>query len=416
MWNTQQMNKRRLDKHSNNRSRVRSTSLRDLMVAGKHTPLKETTVTTLQHKHMNSRAGWKKHLPKRRMSHEPKTQLRQIQTRSDVLDSDLRGQERTLAVLLEQAFRIKEEVSAGLQSTRGSIQVEALSRKLLENHILTITRIVKQLSMDIQALERQMAEQDSNTSGTTLAVRNLDQKNTAGIGDLRGRVARCDAGVAKLSTAMSSLEQQLIRLQQEVAELRSAVDMRLKELEVKLCHDLGKLEASLSQNSRSQKRSMSDLQVKQLEDRMSGEIKEAKEQSDSLRKWTEQQLTTSMQLCTQQQNKMQETSSRLADQLCALEARVKQCETQQNLACHSQADQLKGSETKLSKRITSVESGLHQELQLLKHEYQKGFRSVHDAIESLIQIGDIKSRLDQEKFQQDFRHKGSKAAELDDPL
>lgn len=53
-------------------------------------------------------------------------------------------------MLLEQAFRIKEEVAAGLQSAQGSLQVEALSRKLLENHILTITRIVKQLSMDIQ--------------------------------------------------------------------------------------------------------------------------------------------------------------------------------------------------------------------------------------------------------------------------
>ncbi len=53
-------------------------------------------------------------------------------------------------MLLEQAFRIKEEVAAGLQSAQSSVQVEALSRKLLENHILIITRIVKQLSMDIQ--------------------------------------------------------------------------------------------------------------------------------------------------------------------------------------------------------------------------------------------------------------------------
>lgn len=33
---------------------------------------------------------------------------------------------------------------------------------------------------------------------------------------------------------MSSGERQLIRLQQEVAELRSAADVRLKELEVKV--------------------------------------------------------------------------------------------------------------------------------------------------------------------------------------
>lgn len=70
--------------------------------------------------------------------------------RLSVSEGCLSGQERTLAMLLEQAFRIKEEVAAGLHSTQGSIQVEALSRKLLESHILTITHIVRQLSIDIQ--------------------------------------------------------------------------------------------------------------------------------------------------------------------------------------------------------------------------------------------------------------------------
>lgn len=41
-----------------------------------------------------------------------------------------------------------------------------------------------------QSLEWQIAQRDLITSGTTLAVQSLDQKNTAGIGDLRGRVAR----------------------------------------------------------------------------------------------------------------------------------------------------------------------------------------------------------------------------------
>lgn len=41
-----------------------------------------------------------------------------------------------------------------------------------------------------QALERQIVQRDSITSGTTMAVQSLDQKNMAGIGDLRGRVAR----------------------------------------------------------------------------------------------------------------------------------------------------------------------------------------------------------------------------------
>ncbi|XP_075961088.1 protein FAM81B [Anarhichas minor] len=338
------------------------------------------------------------------MSHRLKLQRYQNPTGPDVLEGGLGSQERTLAVLLEQALRIKQEVAAGLQS----VQVEALSRKLLENHILTITRIVKQLSMDIQALERQIAQRDSVTSGTTMAVQSLDLKNVAGIGDLRGRVTRCDAGIAKLSADLSSAERRLIRLQQEVAELRSAADVRLRELQVKVYHDVWRLEASLAENSQEQKISTADLQtqVKLLEARMSGQLKEAKEQTDSLRRRTEQQLNSlaqthtesSQQQRTQLQDTMLEAESRSAVRLSAPEARVEQFEAQRGHTNRRQAGQLK-----LGRRETSVESSLRQELQLLKQEYHKGFLSVHGAIESLRQIGDIKSRLDTEKLQKDIR-------------
>ncbi|XP_031705224.1 protein FAM81B [Anarrhichthys ocellatus] len=314
------------------------------------------------------------------MSHRLKLQRYQNPTRPDDLEGGLSSQERTLAVLLEQALRIKQEVAAGLQSAQGSVQVEALSRKLLENHMLTMTGIVKQLSMDIQALERQIAQRDSVTSGTTMAVQSLDLKNVAGIGDLRGRVTsyyiRCDAGIAKLSADMSSAERRLIRLQQEVAELRSAADVRLKELQVKVYHDLWRLEASLAENSQEQKISTADLQtqVKLLEARISGELKEAKEQTDSLRRRTEQQLNSLAQTHTEssQQQRMQlqdtmlEAESRSAVRLSAPEARVEQFEAQRGQTNRRQADQLK-----LGRRETSVESSLRQELQLLKQEYHK---------------------------------------------
>lgn len=64
--------------------------------------------------------------------------------------------------------------------------------------------------------------------------------------------------------------------------------------------------------------------------------------------------------------------SKLSDQLNALEARIERFETQQDQADRRHADGLKHSEAKLSKRMTSVESSLHQELQLLKQEYHKG--------------------------------------------
>ncbi|XP_029018219.1 protein FAM81B [Betta splendens] len=353
------------------------------------------------------------------MSNE--TRLQPYAGRADACEAQ--PQERTLAVLLEEALRIKEEVAAGLRSCTGSVRAQALSRQLLETHILTITRIVKRLSVDIQALERQISQRDSVTSGTTLAIQRLDQKNGEAIGDLRVRVARCDASISKLSADTSSGEQQKARLQQEVTELRLAVDAKLKEMEVKLNGALKRLEDFLTEHSRKQRKSVADLQrqVKLLEDKMSAELKKANEQTDVLRKCTEQFSSITLthaeknqQLRSQLQHKMSEAESTLGEQLRGLDARLQNSEAQRQQAERSQEDRVRRHETRLSKRMASVETSLRQELQLLKQEYHKGFLSVRDAIESLRQIGDIKSRLDNEKLQKDIRHICNKVAELSD--
>lgn len=64
--------------------------------------------------------------------------------RCDVIMSG--ASQTKLAVLLEQASHISEELAVNLRSAQGSSQIKAVSQKLLENHILMLTHIVKQLS------------------------------------------------------------------------------------------------------------------------------------------------------------------------------------------------------------------------------------------------------------------------------
>ncbi|KAF3821834.1 hypothetical protein GH733_009876 [Mirounga leonina] len=71
-------------------------------------------------------------------------------TQRSQLEDRLNKQERTIAFLLDQAFRIKDDISACLQGTHGFQKEELLARKLLENHIQTITSIVKKLSQNIE--------------------------------------------------------------------------------------------------------------------------------------------------------------------------------------------------------------------------------------------------------------------------
>ncbi|XP_059910302.1 protein FAM81B [Gadus macrocephalus] len=307
----------------------------------------------------------------------------------------LAGPEGALGLLLERALGIREEVVASLQSTQGSIQVEALSRRLLENHIHTITHIVQQLSTNMQALESQIAQRDS------LAVQSLDQKSREGIGDLRGRVARCDASIARVSADVNSGGQQVRRLQQEVTELRAILDVRLKMMETKLCQAIDKVERSVTENLKQQKTSMSDLrgQVQLLENRHSAELKEAKGNVARLRRWSEEQLQAMVRTHTQEHLKLQalledqllDAESRSKEHMRVLEARLDSLEVQQGRILHQrQRDQQKNPESKLilQRRIKSLEGSLQEELQQLKLETHKGFKYVHDAIEFLKQIGD----------------------------
>ncbi|PKU30609.1 protein fam81b [Limosa lapponica baueri] len=72
--------------------------------------------------------------------------------RAHLLEERLSSQERTTAFLLHQAFRIKDDITSYLHGSNGYQQGETAARRLLENHIQTITSIVKKLSQDIEVM------------------------------------------------------------------------------------------------------------------------------------------------------------------------------------------------------------------------------------------------------------------------
>uniref|UniRef100_A0A8C4MNU0 Family with sequence similarity 81 member B n=1 Tax=Equus asinus TaxID=9793 RepID=A0A8C4MNU0_EQUAS len=150
------------------------------------------------------------------------------------LEDRLNNQERTIAFLLEQAFRIKEDISACLQGTHGFRKEESLARKLLESHIQTITSIVKKLSQNIEILEDQIRVRDQVATGTNFAVQELNTKHLQGVGDLRGRVARCDSSIVKLSADIHFIRHEHRQIEKTIQELVSALETISKNLDVKV--------------------------------------------------------------------------------------------------------------------------------------------------------------------------------------
>ncbi|XP_063043696.1 protein FAM81B [Engraulis encrasicolus] len=342
--------------------------------------------------------------------------------RSDVLEGRLVHQERTLSSLLQQALQIKEEVVASLRSTQGSLLAESSSRRLLESHIHTITHIVKQLSADIQVLESQISQRDVVTTGTSLTLQSMDQKNLAGIGDLRGRVARCDASTGKLSEDVSAGSKDILRLQQDMAGMRSQLELGLKDVELKLSQAMTKLESMQAEQQVMQKNTSRDLtmEIQRLEVKASEDVRELQQEVSRMRKWAEHQLQITTQAHTQGSehlrsiitDKLGEVEGRSTKHLTLLSARLEAVET--HLEQQASEDRVGQSETKHKTRLAALERSLRKELDLIKTEYRSGFQSIHDSIDSLKHIGDAKAAMDKEMLQRDIKQIRRKMVGLSD--
>ncbi|XP_075788233.1 protein FAM81B isoform X1 [Pelodiscus sinensis] len=340
-------------------------------------------------------------------------------SRVNLLENRLSSQERTTAVLLDQAFRIKDDIVSYLQGSKGHQQGEATARQLLENHIQTITSIVKKLSHDIEVLEKQIRTRDNVTTGTTFAVQSLDHKYLHGFGDLRGRVARCDASIAKLSGDINIIRHEIQKLEKEIGGVRSISESYANNLEMKVMRLLDKIEISNSEQNSHLKTVQGDQhhELQLLDFKVNGLLNDLRDQIQDQRKWTETQLRRSEQEqayhINQFLNAMKErleTAEKKLEENMQLSLKLESTnKSQQNEMVPNQA---KNDENKLHARITRFERQIWSELEEIQNEYRSGFQSIHEALNSLQQIQATKLKLEKKKFQKDIKKIRCKITEL----
>ncbi|KAM6391947.1 protein FAM81B [Rhynochetos jubatus] len=169
--------------------------------------------------------------------------------RARLLEERLSSQERTTAFLLHQALRIRDDIISYLQGSKGYQHGETAAQRLLENDIQTMTSIIKKLSQDIEVLEREIRTRDGAAVETNFAVQSLDHKFIQGLGDLRGRVARCEASIAKLAGDISIIRHEAQKTDKEIYGLHSALKNCIGDFEKKVMQLLGKIETSSSDHT-----------------------------------------------------------------------------------------------------------------------------------------------------------------------
>ncbi|XP_025779624.1 protein FAM81B [Puma concolor] len=343
----------------------------------------------------------------------PNTQRRQLEDR-------LNTQERTIAFLLEQAFRIKEEISACLQGAHGFQKEELLARKLLESHIQTITSIVKKLSQNIEILEHQIRARDQAATGTNFAVQELNTRHLQGVGDLRGRVARCDSSIVKLSGDIQFIRHEHRKIEKTIQNFMSALETVSKNLDMKVMQLLGKIEASGSEQTSNLKMVQGDYrhEMNLLEFKFNSVSNNLYEAVENHQKWTEKQFLNyekdhlgHLNQCLKLlQEKLEKSENKMEEKLLKLSSKLENFVNTEKQ--EAELSTVKHIENKLSKKMNQLEKHIWGELEKIQTEYQSGFKSIHDSLSSLQQIQKTKMDLEKYKIQKDLKKLQCKIVEL----
>ncbi|NWX22533.1 FA81B protein, partial [Aegotheles bennettii] len=300
--------------------------------------------------------------------------------RSRLLEERLSNQERTTAFLLHQAFRIKDDIVSYIQGSKGYQHREASAQWLLENHIQTIMSIIKKLCQDIEVLERHIIRRDGATVETNFAVQSLDHKYIQGLGDLRGRVARCEASIAKLSADISRINHEAQKTDKEIYGLHSDLKNCVSNFEKKVMQLLGKIETSNSDQSSNLKTVQGDQhhELQLLDFKLTSVLSDFRDQIQTHRKWTEAQLTRAeedrtqhrQQLLNSVKEKLEKAEKRVEEKLLLLSLKIEEMDKPQKYG--KQLNQMKSDGKNLHARITRFERQIWKELEEIQNEYRSG--------------------------------------------
>ncbi|KAK2508927.1 hypothetical protein MC885_014812, partial [Smutsia gigantea] len=337
----------------------------------------------------------------------------------------LNSQERTIAFLLERAFRIKADIAACLQATHGFRKEESLARRLLENHIQTITSIVKKLSQNIEILEDQIRVRDQAATGTNFAVQELNTKHLQGVEDLRGRVARCDSSIVKLSGDIYLIRNEHRRTEKTIQELMTALESISKNLDMKVMQLLEKIKTSSSEQISNLKMVQGDYhhQMNLLEFKFNSLTTKLYEEIENNKKWTEnhfikyekEHLSHVIQGLKPLQEKLENSENKMEEKLLQLSSKLDHFINTEKQA--AELNKVKHIENKLSKEMNQLEKHIWGELEKMQNEYQSGKDIEQDlnqfmTLNSLQQIQKTKMDLEKYKVQKDLKKIQCKIVEL----
>ncbi|KAJ7311307.1 hypothetical protein JRQ81_006923 [Phrynocephalus forsythii] len=327
----------------------------------------------------------------------------------DQLEDRILSHEKTTAALVEHAFRIKEDIVCTLHRMQNKGGGDRLARQLLEEHIRNITAIVRQLNRDIEVLQEQIRVRDNLSYGTNSTLKSLEMRQLSGLGDLRNRVARCDAGLARLSAEHKVTYERLQNLSKDQQASKLILESKIKEAEIQISHLLNRIETSIIQQEAKLKLTYkeSNQQLHLLDTKLQEAIDYLSNQISSTRNWMEREherfekefMEKIDQLSMAIKEKSEMDGRALEMQFREIHGKLGQLEGVQKGATGPGGQEGRPAEERLSLQLGRLQREMNEDVKEVKAEVNAGFATVYESIGALQQTLEAKMKLDREELQ-----------------
>lgn len=325
------------------------------------------------------------------------------------IEDRLLQQEQTTKTLIEKAYELRESIAGELKPS----SMDAQLQQLWHEHIRSITSTVKKLSRDLEEVKYEVSSRDRGIVDASYQAKNIEQFAQAGVADLRGRVARCDASIARLAQDMRSMtsttqveKQQsnqtsetnkgkIERLEREISDLTKRIDSLMTQQE-------GKMEV-IKGTSSSQLQAM-DSKMKQVIEDIRLSIESNRKWSQSERERIEHQISQIMELnSTLAQSKQDSLETRLLERMESLQRSVEDCRVDVS-KCREEMRTTLESRSRIASMVKEQGDRLQDDISRLKAEYREGFASVKESIDTTNRLINGKIKLVKDELTRDINN------------
>ena len=280
-----------------------------------------------------------------------------------------------------------------LEFTGRALEEERRGRSLLEDHLRAVMANVRRLSKDMALLQQQVKSEEDNTHSQSIAMKNLEMHQVAGVGDIWNRLTLGDLNTIKLSGDLNKVASEVSDLKRSDEEVHKRLN-KLQNAVDSLATKLEKISVEFEKNMQILK-VKSESQIQSTEDKIMNIHSKYAESNVNLDQKVEQycseivgnvehRLDTSLE-------KQKTWQDNFEDKVANLE---------QKLAEVLQAKSRKDED--LVRKMTELSVNQHTALkrshEKLKDGYREAFRAVYESITTMQTVLEAKLKMTESDF------------------